>query len=129
MVDFNNETTITRPASDIVRVLILQRRSDLFDAFETIIKAQNQGVKRDLSLVKARLFTLYLELEAWLKRALKEKEFIEFHHLISSNNHDDILKAISIINIMLDKIRLIRIDTRQQYDSTRVEIENRMKKL
>ena len=129
MVDWNNEATIGTPAVDIVRVTILQRRYDLFEALEAYNKLTKQGLAADNHIVSSRLFTLFLELQAGLKRKWKEPEYNDLLNLIVSDDIEDIKQAIYKLNIYLDGLRLTRIDTRQDFDSTRVEYENKIKKL
>ena len=125
MVDFNNETTVGRPAIDIVRVLILQRRSDLFEAWEFYKKKESDGVERGFPTVKTRLFSLFLELQPMFKRRLKEENYEYLIKLIESDDEKDILEAIYKINEELDDINLIKMDTKKSYDKTSWETENR----
>ena len=124
MVDFNNETTVGRPAIDIVRVLILQRRSDLFEAWEFYKKKESDGVERGFPTVKARLFSLFLELQPMFKRRLKKENYEYLIKLIESDEEKDIMAAIYKINEELDDINLIKMDTKKSYDKTSWETEN-----
>ena len=129
MVDFNNEATISTPAADIVRVLILQRRADLFEALEDYKKKENMGQSPNTSVVKARLFSWFLERQPRLKEKLKEKEYNKIKELINSDKIEEILEAIYILNEELDGIKLTRIDVKKIYDSTRADVENKEKGL
>lgn len=129
MVDFDNETTISTPASEVIKILILQRRYDMFESLEKYNKLRSQNMEADPSPLKARLFTLFLEIQAGLKRRIPEEEYKKLIKNISSNEEADIMEAIYKINEELDKINLTKIDTRKVYDSTRVEKENRVKGL
>lgn len=135
MVDFQNETTIGTPAADIVRVIILQRRSDLFEAWESYKKKEHTGVDGGLEVVRARLETLFLELQPALKRRWtnkKKKDPTMYHTLkenIKSEDPEVIEETIHTLNDYLDEIRLIRIDTKSNYDSTNVEAEHKAKRM
>jgi len=129
VVDFNNETTVGTPAVDVVRILILQRRADLFEAVEKYNKQSYQGQQADLSIVRARLKSLFLEIQAALKRRLKPDVYKELMQKIEQDDEEKIMEAIYFLNEHLDNMRLTRIDTKTQYDSTRVEIENKAKRL
>jgi len=129
MVDFNNDVTIGMPASDIVRVLILQRRNDVIEAIEAHNKLHSQGVSPGNAVVRARLTSLFLEIQAALKRHLKGNEYAELIKKIASTKDEDLLDAFLLMNEWVDKIRLTRIDTRNQYDTTRTETENEEKRL
>jgi len=137
MVDFNNETTITRPAIDIERVIVLQRRHDTIEAFEGYNKLILSGAQASDHNFRSRVMSLYIELEASLERHYPEKNkdpeipsYKDLHKWISKDSSsEDLLKGFRFINKFLDKIKLTRLDTQRVYDSTRVETENREKKL
>lgn len=129
MVDFESERTVGTPASDIVRILILQRRADLFEAWEKYKKQSYMNVQADLSVVRARLYTFFLELQAGFKRRMKEKDYKKIKSQISSEDEEEVLAAIYFMNEELDKLKLIRIDTKKSYDKTRVEAEHKIKKM
>jgi len=130
MVDFNNEATIGTPAADVEKISILQRRYDLIEAFEQYKKGRLANVGTSLSITRARLISLFLELQATLERRLtKDKKYQELKDLIFANSltEEEILSAIYIINRELDKINLTKIDNQRVYDSTSVETENKEK--
>lgn len=129
MVDFENETTIGTPAVDIVRVLILQRRADLFEAWESYNKEENQEIQTDLSIVKARLSTLFLELQGGLKRRLKPLVYNKLVKDLESKEADELMKITLTLNEYLDGLNLTKIDTKKKYDKTRVEEEHKAKRL
>lgn len=127
MVDFNNETTIGTPAVDIVRVLILQARYNLFEAWEYHQKMLFQGTEGNLSLVRARLGTMFLELQAGLKRRLSKLEYQNLLNRLKDDTMttDEAFDIICLFNDILDKINLTKIDTKKVYDSSRVEKEHK----
>lgn len=129
MVDFNNEATIGTPAGDVVKILILQRHYDLLEAVEHYNKQVAMGQEANISTVKARLYTLFIQIQAMLKRRLPSKEYEDFKEQIQSDDDQKILEAIYRINEELDKINLTKIDTKKVYDSTNVEKENKVKGL
>ena len=128
MVDFDNQTTIGTPASDVVKILILQRRADLFEALEFYNKKKFQGVDLDLAIVKARIITLWVELEETLHRKMKKDDYDRLKKNIQSDKEETLIDCIIELNRFIgDKLRLTRLDTRQQYDSTRADTENKAK--
>jgi len=134
MVDFNNETTITRPAVDIERVLVLQRRHDCIEAYEGYQKAILSGADTGDYTFRSRVLSLFIELKASLKRHYPEGDkdkisFVELETWIRKGEEDELFNAFDLINDFLDVIKLTRLDTHKVYDSTRVEVENREKKL
>lgn len=127
MVDFNNDVTVTTPAADVVKILILQRRNDFIEASESYLKAEFSGTNTDIDILKARLFSLFYELQAALKRHYKPQEYDNLISDMRSDDYNKIMKAFFKINEWLDFMKLIRVDTKQRYDSTRVETENTIK--
>lgn len=131
MVDFNNETTIGTPAVDVQRISILQRRYDLFEAIENYQKRSFDNVKMSSAVVKARLMTLFLEIQPLIKRKYKEKEYQGMRSICLGENKDitfeQVLKVIFQLNELLDEIRLTRVDNKQSYNPMDIEKENQMK--
>lgn len=109
MVDFNNETTVTRPPAEIVKVLILEHRENLIEAFEFYHKKDGSGVQMDTTAIHSRLFSLFLEIEAAVKRRDPElhKRIVK---LISSRKYPDLEEAFFLLNELFDKMKLTLID-------------------
>lgn len=129
MVDFNNEKTIGTPAVDVERISILQRRYDVLEALEDYQKKRHMGSDVPIAFVRARLFTLFVEIQAYLKRKLSPEDYnILYNICLDSKDENELISAIFKINEELDAMRLIRIDTQKVYDSTSAETENRMKR-
>ena len=125
MVDFNNDVTIGTPAVDVVRILILQRRSDLIEALEKFNKMEYQNAGPDISVVRARLVSLFIELQAGLRRRLKEKDFNSLEKAMGVGDKNNILYCINFLNGYLDEIRLIRLDNKPNVDKTKWEEVNK----
>jgi len=128
MVDFNNETTVGTPALDVVKIIILQRQFDLIEAWESYNK-KNTETDADPNIFQARLFSLFMQIEALLHRRFKKEEYEELYKLVRSHKVADSEKAYLIINRELDNLNLTKIDIRRKIDTTRVENENREKGL
>ena len=130
MVDFNDGNTIGTPASDIVRVLILEKRTNVIEALESLAKNSREDIY-SLRMVRARLQSLYWELEGMLTRKssgknasvdlkeIKELLFGEDKPTISS-----LIDCFSKINMLLDGIKLTRIDNHVVIDTRYVENDN-----
>ena len=126
MVNFNNDTTIGASAVDIQRVSILQRRYDFIEAFEDYKKKKLLGVNVNLNIIRARLGSLFYELQATIKRRLKEEEYKRLKNIcLNKPSEDDIEKAFFEINEELDKMKLIRIDSKKVYDFSIAEEDNK----
>jgi predicted SAM-dependent methyltransferase len=126
MVDFNAEATVSASAIDILRILILQRRNDVIDSFEQYRKVENHS-HPDTGIVRARMISLFMEIQAMLKRKIRDYDALV--KKVLSEDFDDLEDAFFKINEFLDHNRLIRIDNRKIYDSTRAASEDREKGL
>ena len=127
MVDFNNEATIGTPAAEIEKVSILQRRYDWIEAYEEYKKNKFKGQAQNLSIVRARLLSLFLEVQAMIKRK-KPEQYDDLKKACSEDTEEkNIVDAFLFINELLDELKLTRIDTKKVYDTTNVELENEEK--
>jgi len=128
MVNFNSEATVGVPAEDVEKISILQRRYDFIEAVESYNKQKFRQINSDLSVVRARLMSLFLELHAMLKRRLTQEVFSEVQNFcISAESFDQVMSAFITINTELDIIKLIKIDSRVVYNERDVEEENKIK--
>ena len=131
MVDFNNEATVSTPASDIVRILILERRYNLMEAIERRILNDSMAIEagQDLAVIKARLYSFYFEICEVIPRRMKIEEKEQLEKDIQANDFAAVMRAFRSLNSLLDTIKLTRIDTKKVYDPTLVEDENKEKGL
>jgi len=126
MVNFNNETIVGIPAADIERLLICQRRSDVLEALEDYKKRRFQGSNTNLSIVRARLITYFLEIQALFKRRTTPTEYKDFWTKIKeSQSETDIYDMVMTLSELLDKIGLIKVDTKKVINTADTEAENR----
>lgn len=128
MVDFNAEATVSAAAIDILRILILQRRNDVIDAKEQYHKIENHS-NPDTSIVRARMVAFFDEIQPMLKRKMKTSAYEELLAGVRSDDFDDLESSFYAINEFLDENKLIRIDNRKVYDSTRTASEDEEKGL
>jgi len=96
MVNFNNETTVTRPRQDVVNFIILQRRQDCLDKLREYTQSILQRSDEDaykLAEFKSYFFTLAMEVVDMI-----EKESPKATDPISGNiiyhNADEFLNVI-----------------------------------
>lgn len=127
MVDFNNDATIGTPAVDVERISILQRRYDLIEAIEHYYKNKFNNVTSPLSLVRSRLISLYLELESTIKRQCSDEDIklIKEACFEKKSSEENILEATTLINLLLDRLRLTRIDLKKDFDRKKIEDSNK----
>jgi hypothetical protein len=129
MVDFNSESTVATPANDVIRILILQRRNDFIEAIENYEKLRFVNPENDdtiyIAPVRARIRSLFRELQAAFKRTLTTEEYLLLQSYINRKSSiTDIELGFEYINEWLDKKQLVRVDNRPSYDHTRVTEED-----
>lgn len=131
MVDFNNDSTIGTPALDIVRVLVLERRYNVMESIEEYVKLQDSGIddlSKEIAIIKGRLLSFYYEIQEATQRHLSKEELQALGKNIKSNNFEDLTEAFYILNKLLDKLTITKLDTRQALPPMiRPELRNQAK--
>ena len=127
MADFRNDGTMTTPSWELIKILALQKREDLMLAIEFYMKHKYEDQhesEQDINFVRARLWVLFYELEAWLKRAYSEQVILLYTGKIDSKEKKDVFEVVSWINKFMDEQKLTRIDNIKKNDTTRVMLDN-----
>lgn len=124
MVNFNNETTITRAPKNILEILIIEKRKYFLDALEQYYKDKFNNIQVSNSIIRARLITLFLDIKTSFSRSRKPEEAQELQELVYSKSTDDLLEAFDKINLFLDNKKLLQWDSMRTYDPGSVEEEN-----
>lgn len=124
MVDYNAQTTLASPSVEINKIQILERRAYVIEALEKYYRYQMAGSTGETGTFKARVVSLFWELEGTLSR--KAKHYEEYKKKIYSGKFtfEDCLEIWRELNLLLDQLHLTRVDTKKDYDSTDVEEEN-----
>ena len=122
---FNKDATISTPAIDIVRVLVLQRCDNALESIESYRKKQGLGISHSTSECSARVNSLFLQIRDLLKRRMKAEAFDTLESNMGSTKFKDILEGYKTILTVLDRIRLTRLDTGKEIDTTDLEEENK----
>lgn len=112
MVDFNNDTTVATPAIDVKRILILQDRQYLKEAIGVYVKARAQGLEADVSIIKSRLYELFLEIRAGVRRHLNPEEYDRLQELVISDEFAELSEAFDLLDTWLDNIGLTKVDVK-----------------
>ena len=115
MVDFSNDVTVSTPAVDVMRIIILEARNNLLESIETYHLRKADGHTPRPSIMKSRLLRLFQEIEFTLKRNLEEQEFNDLEAFVKDfedTEPEDILGASKIILRVLDTVQLTKIDVK-----------------
>lgn len=129
MVDFNAEATTSTPIPNLIKIVILEKRYNLFEAVEKYLGRHYQNIEVETYEIKARLNLLFFELQAIFKRKLDESIYNKLIEDLGKDDFETIQNTIFLINHYLDEWNVIKIDTRKKYDSTDIETENKEKNL
>jgi hypothetical protein len=129
MVNFDSDSTITTPPLDILKILMLQRREDVFSAIEAYKRDASKGIETGTAYIQSRIWGLWMQVEPSYKKNAKTEEYEGLKKLVDSGDINELIKAIYIINAYLYDKHATKWDTKKTYDGTRSEIENRMKGL
>src|SRR4030043_801417 len=110
MVDFKNDGMMTTPSWEVIKILALQKREDLMLAIEFYYrhKYDGQESEHDIDFVRARLWVLFYELEAWLKRTYDEQTILLYTSKIDSKVVKDVFEVVSWVNKFMDEKKLTR---------------------
>ena len=133
MVDFNNETTVSSPAANIVKLLVIEARYNSFLAIEEYNSKISASINHNQGQLRARLGTWFLEHQAYLDRAFtKGEEIIEIDKVKkdlffnkTDLSYDRILEVVIFLNNIIDKLKITKLDTKKQYDTTDIEEDNK----
>ena len=129
MIKTTTNDNITMPPAELLKILIIQRRNDSLESIEGYYKMLCAGAGAPSNIVKARVRTLFLDLEAGLKRQLEEAKYKQLIVNVFSEDITKCIEGFREINAFLDTMNLIKVDTKKRYDSTNAEEENSTKDL
>lgn len=141
MVDFNSEGAFSANKSHILELVILGRRDELINTFQSWSEAKISNSSKEENLknkLRSVLLSVFLELERPLNRKLikrgktgnviDDSKFIFIKDKLTKFDQavgaDDLLKIYFLLNTTLDDLNLIKIDNKRAYDSTNIETEN-----
>lgn len=132
MVDFNTDATVSSPAANLVKILLLQARANALEALEFLNKKESSGVQFEQAMIKARLGTWFLEHQAYLERTMPTKDYKELYNKFTSKlffsttdlEKDEVLDLFIFLNKIMDKLRITKVDTKAVYDRSNIEEDN-----
>lgn len=140
MVDFNNESTVSTPPGEVVKIIVLERREQVIEALESYYRslAADLDTSVKIDVLYARLMAFWFQIEAMARRRLKDarggEDDLTFEQvrkavINSKNKFDAMIEAFEWMNQFVDKMGLTVIDGRAQYDRRNIEDANLKKGL
>ena len=127
MVNFENETTITVPATDIVKYGTLNRLWNLQEAWEQYMIDLSHGTSNSKKYVVARTFSMFLNIRSMIARKFTPEEYNIIETQCKSSDIEELYKAYVRITNILDDMGLTKIDTKKSYDLTSLSQANKYK--
>lgn len=124
-MNFDNETVVTRPIPQLISILIIQRRSYAVEGMGAFKKLESAGNDPSISVVRGRVYELFLEVEAGMKDKLTPEGYEALKAAVDSYDYATLEQAFKIIDAYLYDIRLTKIDTKNVIDTTDWEAENK----
>ena len=137
MVDFNNDSTVSTPPGDVVKIVVLERREQCVEALESFhnVEAAQLETGHKLGVLRARVMAFWYEVQAMVKRRLvKVGDGTPSYDEVKSGiegarTEPELVEAFEWLNEFVDDMGLTFIDSRARYDRTRVEDSNSKKGL
>lgn len=129
---YKPETTVGMAPLDLVKLGILEARENFILAYEQYSQTIEQGGEPGVSFLISRLKTWFFKMQAYLHRKFKDYDYLYVKEMIMDNPRldiNEILDLYYILNQEMDKMNLIKIDTKVLHDRSRVEVMNRSKGL
>lgn len=130
MVDFNSVGTMSKPPKEVVALIIIEKLYNFLEADEKCTETRLNGATLGTAVLRARLRGLFLVSHRMLERRIKKPKDFERVENVCMNlkgefEDSEIMEAYIIILKVLDDMRLIKLDTKPQYNRHRVEEANK----
>ena len=130
MVDFNNEGTMSKPPKEVMALIIIEKLYNFLEAEEERTKMMLNGASTGSAVSRARLRSLFLVTHEMLKRRLKDKKDFDRVQKTCMNLKDkaddtELMGSFLTILQVLDDMKLLRLDTQEQFNRGRVEEANK----
>lgn len=126
MVNYNNDTTISTPPGDILKVAILERRAFFINSVEEYMKQKNRGAEPSRHYINAALVSLFLEIRDSLEKGLAKEDFLALEKKVNDpESYQQALEAFQSMSSFLYRKNLTKFDTRKDTDNDDVEANNK----
>lgn len=129
MVDFSNDSMISKPPIDIINLIVIEHWYNWRLAWEFYLKHKSNNNTIPTAECRSRLCSLFLSIIGLLKRKLAielyNKIYIVCCDLSKRPADTELLEAYLIISEVLDTCNLIKIDTKPQVNRQKIEESNR----
>ena len=129
MVNFNNDSTISKPPIEIVNLIVIEHWYNFRLAYEYYVKFKMGGSSSHIYDCRARLCTLFISIYDLLKRKLGQDRFTYIKEISTQLNKkptdEEILDSYLTISEVLDEIGLTKLDTKPYVNRQKIEDSNK----
>lgn len=139
MVDFNNDSTVSTPPGDVVKIVILEARQQVTQSIEFYDRYEYQGLDAHgrLAEIYGNVRHLWNQLQASAMRRLKPAKGTEddpTYEMVDevidrAKTYEELKAAFRWMNWFIDDMGLTLVDSRPKYDRRNVEDSNEKKGL
>lgn len=125
MVNFNNETIMSRPPSDVVALILLEKYANVLEALELYIENESKDFTHNSFIIlKSRLFVLFYSQKQAFRRALKKEDFYRLENIKNIESFEELRVVYDIIMTWLDSTQILKLDRLQALDLSDIESDN-----
>lgn len=127
MVDFSNETTVSTPPGDVVKIVVLEARAQVIEALEQyhIMESSDMELSRRKDILHGRILNLWYQLQAMVKRRNPPENYKQLTKILYGKPSFETMRAtFEWMNEFIDDMGLTVIDNRPRYDRTIAEDAN-----
>ena len=125
MVDFNNDTTSSKPPIEIVNLIILEAWYNFRLANEFYLTKRFNNINESISSCRARLSTMFTAGTEIYRKRIDAERFKLIENICLNINfkvkYEDIIDTYQILSSILYEIGLTKIDTRPIRNRLNVE--------
>jgi hypothetical protein len=130
--EMNITGTVTAPPSQILKMLILQKRYDVQAIISDLVYKKNKNghyPDNRISQLKTKMNDLYLEIYHSLARSKKPEEMTQIELDLESDDFNVHMRLFKMFMIYLDEKQVLKIDWYEKYDRTSIEGSNKARGL
>ena len=139
MVNFDNDSTVSTPPGDVVKIVVLERREQVIEALEAFyyVDHNHQETSAREGILYSRIMALWFQIQAMVYRRLDKAKGTEEdpnyqqieEMIVKGKKFDQMVRSFEWMNVFVDDMGLTFIDSRPRYDRRNIEDANEKKGL
>jgi len=89
------------PAGELYKVLLISRRENILETIQGFRSYENAGTNPPEHIIKAKVQTLFLDLDAHLQKFCKDEAFAKLEKQVYHEDVEEVIKAFRVISKLL----------------------------